>query len=239
MIMKAKTLILVILFPLFNLQAQECPGFSRLEKGSKIEMSNYDGKDNLESKNNYEVTDITIEAGKKVWTLHSNSVDAKGKEQFVGDFTLSCENELLKIDIGQALKQILEKFDKPQFDLVTEGAFLEMPTSLSAGQSLPDANVIIKIIDKGSNVEMMTFNILIKNRKVTGKEEITTPAGTFDAYKITDEMETKMDMMGQTKTFGPTLNGIEFFSMDLGTIKREEYANGKLQSYSLLTSFSK
>lgn len=238
--MKSKTVILIILlFSLFKLQAQECSSFSRLEKGSKIEMSNFDGKDNLESKNNYEVTDISTEAGKKVWTLHSNSVDAKGKEQFVGDFTLSCENELLKIDIGQALKQILEKFNQPQFDLVTEGAFIEMPTTLSTGQTLPDANVIIKIINKGSNAEMMTFNILIKNRKVTGKENITTPAGTFDTYKITDEMEIKMNMMGQTKTFGPSVNGIEFFSMDLGTIKREEYADGKLQSYSLLTSFSK
>ena len=50
------------------------------------------------------------------------------------------------------------------------------------------------MITNGST--MMNMNMIMANRQVESKDPITTPAGTFDAYKITSDMNLENRVMG-------------------------------------------
>ncbi|MEQ9168598.1 MAG: hypothetical protein RLO12_20235, partial [Fulvivirga sp.] len=94
---------------------------------------------------------------------------------------------------------------------------------LSVGMSLNDASLKMS----GSIPFKMEVNIV--NRKVEGKESITTPAGTFECYKITYTINTKSIMSMET-------TGADWIAKEIGMVKSENYnKNGKLQGYSLLT----
>ncbi|HEY8402648.1 MAG TPA: hypothetical protein VIK89_15370, partial [Cytophagaceae bacterium] len=113
------------------------------------------------------------------------------------------------------------------------------PAQLSEGQNLPDAIMRMSITDKASGNEMGTVNINIINRKVVGKEKITTPAGTFDSYKITYDITIETVMMGM-RLPGNNLKGVEYISPGTGVIRNESYnQKEKLTGYQILTKFSR
>jgi ribosomal protein L11 len=105
------------------------------------------------------------------------------------------------------------------------------PTGLAAGQTLPDASITISAGSGGVNLMNMVVNIT--NRKVAGNESVTVPAGTFDCFKITYDVETKfMFKISSTVT--------EYVSYGVGNVKTETYdKKGKLMGTSLLTEISK
>jgi hypothetical protein len=89
----------------------------------------------------------------------------------------------------------------------------------------------------------------IKERKVEAKENITTPAGTFDCYRISSIVEAEVDMpemdeeskkimekvkqqMGKTKM-------IFWYSPETTIIKMELYMGEKLLSRSEVTGIKK
>lgn len=70
------------------------------------------------------------------------------------------------------------------------GSDMTFPSSLSVGQVLEDASITMAASSGGMTLMKMTINIT--NRKVVSSESVTVPAGTFDCYKITYDLETKM-----------------------------------------------
>ena len=75
----------------------------------------------------------------------------------------------------------------------------------------------------------MTVNIM--NRKVEGKESVTTSAGTFDCFVISYDHESKMGIKirGSAK---------QWYSEGVGMVKQENYnKKGKLMGSSLHTLF--
>jgi len=105
------------------------------------------------------------------------------------------------------------------------------PSDLSVGDELPDASITVSI--KSSGVNMFTMTVWITNRKVEAREEMTTPAGTFDCFKMSYDIETKMMVKVQSKA-------VQWFTEDVGMVKSESYnKNGKLVGYSLLTDLQK
>ena len=78
------------------------------------------------------------------------------------------------------------------------------------------------------------MNIIITDREVVGKETLTTPAGTFECFVISQSNVSK----GMTGTIKRTSK--QWIAAGVGVVKTEDYKkNGKLDGYSLLTSFSK
>lgn len=64
---------------------------------------------------------------------------------------------------------------------------MEYPVSLNVGDKLPDAHFAM---DMNMNTGIKgTVEIDITERQVAAKENITTPAGTWDAYKITSKQK--------------------------------------------------
>ncbi len=80
----------------------------------------------------------------------------------------------------------------------------------------------------------MNMNVIIENRKVEAKETITTPAGTFECYKISSEISSKVAFVNQK------FKSVDWFAKGVGMVRTETYdKKGKLESYALLTKFEK
>jgi hypothetical protein len=124
--------------------------------------------------------------------------------------------------------------------IVFEGDQLTIPSDLKAGQSLKDLNFVVKIVSDNPAMKAMATNtnVSIKNRKVVGKEKITTAAGTYDCFKMTYDSESTVSIMGMKRTMNSS--SVEYLSEGAGMVKSESYdEKGNLNSYVELSSFKK
>jgi hypothetical protein len=105
------------------------------------------------------------------------------------------------------------------------------PAGLAPGDSLPDASVTVSAATGG--VSLLNLLINISNRQVIGTESVTVPAGTFECFKITYNVETKM----MFKIYSVVT---EYVNMGVGNVKTETYdKKGKLLGSTLLTELKK
>jgi hypothetical protein len=112
-------------------------------------------------------------------------------------------------------------------EMSVEGGNLEMPSSMKAGDLLKDGD--LKMSFSSGGVTVMNMSVSITNRKVEAVESLTTPAGTFECYKISYDIATKMMISVKMK-------GIEWYAKGVGLVKSETYGkDGKLQGSTLLT----
>jgi hypothetical protein len=81
----------------------------------------------------------------------------------------------------------------------------------------------------GMTIFKTSVNVI--NRKVTGKENITTPAGTFSCIIVEEDVETHTmaTIKGHNKSW---------FALGVGMVRSESSSNGKPQGYTLLTKIS-
>jgi hypothetical protein len=115
-------------------------------------------------------------------------------------------------------------------EVTVSGADLEMPGAMQVGQTLKDGDIKMAVNSSGMNI--MNLEVKIYNRKVEAIETITTPAGTFECFKVSYDTEFRT-------MFKITAKGTEWISRNVGTVKSEQYdKNGKLTGYTLLSKFS-
>lgn len=102
-------------------------------------------------------------------------------------------------------------------------------------QSLKDANVKMKV-HKGSIFSVLSLDAT--NRKVAGKESITTPAGTWDCWKITYDGRFRATIGGPSGIGVPfNFKAIEWFAPGFGIVKTETFnKNENLLGSTLITS---
>ena len=74
-------------------------------------------------------------------------------------------------------------------------------------------------MEVNNNGMQQTLTMNVTNRKVEGKESITTPAGTWDCFKITSKSKIHMKMgpIGVPMNFDST----EWFAPGFGVVKTE------------------
>jgi hypothetical protein len=107
---------------------------------------------------------------------------------------------------------------------------------LSVGQTLKDGFIEMKVSTQPGFG--MNTTITINNRKVESKETVTTPAGTFDCFKIS------YNINAQTKMMGMNMNNLmkaeEWVSEGVGVVKTSSYnSKGSLMGYTLLSRYEK
>jgi hypothetical protein len=105
------------------------------------------------------------------------------------------------------------------------GTAMQIPNNLSVGQTLPDASAKVKIGFINCSAQMT-------EGKVLAEESITTEAGTFDCYKVSQKTNAKAIGI---KTEGTTLT---WYAKGIGTVKTETLdKKGKvIQSQELIKS---
>lgn len=226
-----KNLLLWSLLTLFFVQtaiAQECGGLA-IKEGSGFEMTNFDGKGKEIGKLIYKITKVTQEGGFTLMSIEMESTDNKGKSDFKNNYQLKCDGNVITLDAKSMINQEqLKSFQNLDMKFTYDN--IEYPTKYTVGEKLKDASV------KGtgqSGPMAVNFDMLIKNREVLAAENITTPAGTFDAFKIKSEMAMAMKMGFPIKMELETISyrapGV------LWDIKTETFRKGKLMGRSELT----
>ncbi len=220
----------LFLFVAGVLTAQDCTTFFPFKQGATIEYTHYDKKDKVSASTMQKITLVEDKGDAGISaTIEAQINDKKGEEAMTTAYDIRCQDNTLYMDITAMMPELTQSFGQMEIEMT--GDDLQLPSRLTVGQALPDATMQIKAGTGGMSIMNMTIEIV--DRKVEGRETVETPAGTFDCYKINQTTKTKMLV---SKTFTST----EWYAEGVGIVKSESYdKKGNVESYSLLTRFSK
>ncbi len=230
---KTVFIFLITLCSTFIINAQEsCSKFYPMTEGSSFQYTNYNKKGKIEGVTMYNVNAVSnIESGIKA-TLNFKMSDKKGKELFATDYHFTCENNIVKIDYNSLFPaHMMQRYNEMDAEMDISGSDLEIPNDLHIGQELANANVSMTMKMSGIS---MNITVDQTNRRVENKESITTSAGTFECYVISE--------VTTSKTMGTTLkiNSKIWLAEGIGMVQQETYKrNGELMSRTELTQFTR
>ncbi|WAC09378.1 TapB family protein [Dyadobacter pollutisoli] len=208
--------------------AQECAGLT-MKEGGGFEMANFDGKGKSTGKIVYKIAKVSKEAAGTVFTIDMESFNTKGKSELKNTYKMLCDGNVLTLDANSMISQEqMKSFKDMEMKFTYDN--IEYPAKFNVGDKLKDASVK----GEGKSGPMpINFNMLIKNRVIAGQEKLTIPAGTYDAYKLTSDMNVEMVMGFPIKMDMQTISyrapGVVW------DLKTETYRKGKLMGYSELT----
>lgn len=209
-----------------------CSKYYPFSEGSKSQLTLYNGKGKTAGMVEYHVLNISDNGSSQTATMETTITDEKGETISVTEYDAICSEGVVSIDFNSLLRpEMMQAYGEMDVDTEITGTNIDLPNELEVGQNLPDAEINIKISISGMNLNMQTT---ITDRKVLDRETITTPAGTFDCYVLTQTMNLKS--MGANRSSSSK----QWVSEGVGVVKTEDYnKRGKLDGYSVLTSFSR
>lgn len=226
--------ILVIIFfsvMVTALSAQEiCNTFFLFEEGTEWEYQTLNKKGKLENTSIQTVSAVSQAGDKLTATLAVTLKDKKDKELYSGPSKVICDGEKIYFELSDMLPQSVKDMGGSG-EVTMEGDGFLLPNNLQAGDQLPDSKNTIHVEVGAMN---MKSEFEMTNFKVYGREEVSTPAGTYQAMKISYDNSVKMMMV---KAEGHT---IIWYAKGVGTVKTESYdKKGKLISSQELVRFKK
>jgi len=210
------------------------------QPGAKITSKSYDGAGKEVSNQLTKILEVKNENGMTVAYVESSDTVVAGKRITNMKYNYKCDGKNIYFDLTSMLRSTATEHDAK-----FEGSVIEYPINVTAGQTLPDASGTMRM-EKGG--KKMTMKYHYKDRKVEAKEQVTTPAGSWNCYKISNRVEIEMDIPGmdeKTKKMMAAMTnkmnttGITWFSPDFGIVKMEMYQNGQLQSTNQIVSVKK
>jgi hypothetical protein len=227
-----KRIIVLLSVVLFGLSvfAQDCEYFIAEQVGKKIETQDFDAKDKLTSKSITEVISNAIVDGKQEVVVENESFDKDDVSSGKSQLTYYCVDGNFEVDMKSMLDQNqMAGYEGMSIDYTTEN--MVYPNNMSAGMTLKDGYVEAIILNEG--IKMVTFRVDVKNIQVEAVESITTPAGTFEAYKISSDITSK------TGFIKIQMSSVQWLVKNVGAVRTETYnKKGKLIGYSVISSIS-
>ena len=206
--------------------AQNC-GYLLLTNNAEVEMSMFDKKNEPSGKVVYKV----LSSNGKEAKVSSKVFSEKGKEIGGGEGTYKCDGNNFSFEMKAMLPGDQAKaMNMKDMEVKTNNATIDYPSNMSVGTTLPDNEFTADTYS--GTMKLMGMSFKVNNRKVEGKESITTPAGTFDCFKITSNQDIKA-------IFNINMQMTEWFSPNVGVVKTEAYRKGALVSSTLITKISK
>ncbi|RAW02689.1 hypothetical protein DQQ10_00850 [Pseudochryseolinea flava] len=209
-------------------------------EGNTWEKETHNEKGKLVERITYKV--VRVDTVKKEIRITTTSFDAKGKQTRKIDMTNHDRHDTLFVD----MKNYFMMRDDFSYKWRTEPSFIAYPKGLEVGQELRRATIVYvavkapKVATQAgpavakNNQVGTTATFTIESRVVEMKEEVTTPAGTFSAYKITSRttLDNKLDYAPVEQKL------IEWFVPGFGVVKSEVYKKDKNVSSWKLTKLS-
>lgn len=227
------SVITLLCFGFYTANAQSsCSKYYPMEEGASFQYTMYNKKGKTDGVTDYLVKDVDSNGGSTTATFDLKFTDDKGKEVFNTNYNITCTGEGIAIDYKSLFpSQMMKQYEEMGLEMDLSGSDIQLPNDLSIGKELEDSNVTMAMSMSGIN---MTVTVDQTNRKVEKTESVTTPAGTFDCYLITETMNSKV--MGANQEFNNKL----WLSEGVGMVKQETYKkNGSLMSSMELTKFNK
>ncbi|MFD2828680.1 DUF3108 domain-containing protein [Leeuwenhoekiella polynyae] len=227
---KQLTLLFVLLVTATGMAQESCSSYYPINKGVRYEVTTYDKKNNALTLTKNEIVAVTDGIPLKA-TVHTTVTNLKKDKTTVdANFHILCSGGKITMDLNEMLQETMqEQLDGKDASVAITGTDFELPNNLEVGQGLPDIKTDIAVKSGAIN---MNFHIYTTDRKVIGRESVTTPAGTFECLVITQNVDTKMLFAKNTTTKIWIAEGV-------GMVKQEDYkSSGKLDEYQMLTAFS-
>lgn len=203
------------------MNAQDCKNFYYLQNNKTIEMSILNKKGDLAGKNVYQVSNVTNSGGATTSQVASEMFDKKGKTIAKSSINFKCVAGVMMLDMKTMIApQQAEQF---KMDAKVDNAYIEYPANMQPGDALKDANMTMEVNNNGM---LQTLTMNVTNRKVEAKESVTTPAGTWECYKISSKSKIHMKM-------GPigipmNVESTEWFAPGFGIVKTESKQGGTM-----------
>lgn len=212
-----------------SLAQSNCSEYYPMVDGASFQYTNFNKKGKEDGKLLYKVIDVVATGDQVSATMQMDISDDKGNVHST-TYGIRCEGDVVQVDFKSMMnQQMFQQMGETEMEI--SGTDLQWPNKLSVGQQLPDGNMNIKMQMAGAL--NMNMNVETLNRRVEKREQLTTPAGSFDCFVIYSETRTKM-MLGNQVMPSRT-----WLAQGVGMIKQESYNKaGKLVSSSLLTQYS-
>lgn len=202
-----------------------------LKKGAVITYTIYDGKGRVQGYNKSEILDITRTKNGVNAVVSVSMTDTKGRVQNGGTVSMRAQKGNFYVNL---LDMIPPKgLEGADFDAQMSGNDMTIPTKLSPGQPLPDAQASLKMKMKSAEgaFDMPPMEFLVFNRRAVRAESVDTPMGKFVCFKIKQSMSVEYPLIGTQQG-----TSISWIGKGMGMVKSEYYdAKGKLTSRILLT----
>jgi len=209
--------------------AQDC-GYYTLSKGMVFGYQNLDAKGKVTGTMRTTCLDVNKLGAALIYKVKSEYTDAKNSNQSTHEYEMRCEDGMFYVDMQNFVDpKSMESFK--DMEVTVNSKDMMYPAGLTSGQSLPDASITISAASGG--ISLLNLLVNITNRKVAGTEAVTVPAGTFQCFKITYDVETKLMFKINTTV-------AEYINMGAGNIKTETFdKKGKLIGSTVLTELKK
>ncbi len=226
-----------LLFPLFlavtvqPMLAQDCAAtYGVLKEGTRLEYTNYNRKGEADLTIKQLCQKVETRNDTLIATMDAKGINTKGEETYARTYTLKCLAGVFYMSM-QSLMPAQTGAANPTTEMQIEGGELDYPSTMQVGQTLPDAEMLIKVFTGGMQLMKTRYKIL--NRKVEAAEKVNTKAGTFDCLKITYDLE--MNLLGK-KTYHAAI----WMAKNVGMVKTENYdKKGNVEGSMQLTLFQK
>jgi hypothetical protein len=214
--MKFRQIIGTILISLSGIViAQDCIFYYPETEGTELVYQHFDKKGNPSSKSSQKVTVYKQTANGAEAEIAVKMYDEKGELVSENELQVRCEAGVFYFDMSGYLNQeMMSAYESMEVKVNTDN--LEMPSKLKVGETLKDGSITIEISSSG--MKLMTIEVAVTNRNVLSEENVTTAAGTFRCYKITQTVTTKMGMQMVVKS-------TDWLSPGTGMVKSESYSD--------------
>ncbi len=174
-------LITVLLLAGYSVFSQECTDFYYMQNNKTIEMTITNKKRKEVGKVAYTVSDVKKSGETVTSTVTSVMINDKGEAGSKATNNIRCVGGIIMMD----MKMFIPSAQQEQIGDVSatgQASFLEYPSNMKEGDVLKDGQFSMDF--KTQSGIGAHISIDITKRKVVGKESVTTPAGTWECFKI-------------------------------------------------------
>ncbi len=205
-------------------------GYMPFEEGLSFELTNFDKKNKVTSVSSQTVNSLENKSDGFKASVDFKVRNNKGDEMFEGGYGIECRGENIYMDMSNMFDpSAMAGMSNMEVEMNSDA--LEVPNNPRAGQELPEGTMTMNTKMNGMN--LFSMNMRIYNRKIDGMEQVTTPAGTFDCVKITQETEMKMMVKKSFKSSS-------WYAKGIGMVKTENYdKKGRVESSTILTKIDR
>ena len=226
--MKTNVILILLCFSSISLYAQ-CNTFFPMRENAKVYYDHYDKKDKVTLQTTQKLVNVSGSGNSMKATMVQEIIDVKKKEIInTTESDWACEDGIMHFHINSFSYLEAAGASGNGMTMDVTGDQMDMPSSLSVGQTLKDVSYNLKMAM--GTVTMMNRKFDVTDRKVEAEEDVTTPAGTFHCYKIT------FNTNSQGGIGGGKTKSIMWYAKDVGLVKSEAYAdNGKLMARQVLS----
>ena len=183
-------------------------------------MTIYNKKGEEKGKQIYTVSNVANSGDVTTATLNSEMFYRKGKSIVKANNHVKCVDGVMMMNMKMMVpQQQAEQFGNAE--ATAEDVYIDYPSSMKVGDQLKDGAFNMDINNNGLK---QTVSMTISDRKVEGKESVTTAAGTWDCFKISY----KSKMVVKTAGIGIPVNieGNEWYAPGVGVVKTQSKSGG-------------